>query len=179
MTKFREFLLKHRDFLIYTVFGFLASVINIVSFMLIKSGLHVHYIFANTLAWLISVVFGFFTNKSIVFKSEYSTGYALFTELIAFFFFRGMSLLADSAIMVLGISVLHMSSFWAKTIDQLLVGLLNYATTRFTFSKEQKAMTARLRKLRQERLRRHRTPTSLPEPSKTSADQPDEKQEPR
>ncbi len=151
-----SFIRRHRDFWAYTLFGFLASVINIVSFMLIKQVFHTHYIFANTLAWLISVIFGFFTNKSLVFKSKYSTGYALFTELLAFFFFRGLSFFADSGLMVLFISILHWNSFISKTVDQVLVGILNYATSRYTFSKEQKEMTARLRKLRQERLRNHR-----------------------
>ncbi len=77
--------------------------------------------------------------------------------------------------MVLGISILHMSSFWAKTIDQLLVGLLNYATTRFTFSKEQKEMTARLRKLRQQRLQRHHGSPTLPAATPADEETPKKK----
>ncbi|WP_125607038.1 GtrA family protein [Lapidilactobacillus bayanensis] len=152
MNNLHTFLKNHRDFISYTFFGFLASVINIVSFMVIKSTFHAHYMFANTLAWLISVIFGFFTNKSLVFKSEYSTGYALITELIAFSFFRGISLLADSAIMFVCISGLNLSSFTAKVIDQILVGILNYITSRYTFSKDQRQMT---RRLRQRRLAHH------------------------
>lgn len=169
MEKIIGFIRRHRDFWAYTLFGFLASVINIVSFMLIKQVFHTHYIFANTLAWLISVIFGFFTNKSLVFKSKYSTGYALFTELLAFFFFRGLSFFADSGLMVLFISVLHWNSFISKTIDQVLVGLLNYATSRYTFSKEKKEMTARLRKLRQERLHNYRKKKTTNHSKKTAS----------
>lgn len=150
MTSLRAFFKNHLDFFSYTFFGFLASVINIVSFMVIKSTFHAHYMFANTLAWLISVIFGFFTNKSLVFKSEYSTGYALITELVAFFFFRGISLLADSAIMFVCITGMNLSSLVAKVIDQVLVGILNYVTTRYTFSKDQRQMVKRLRQRRQE-----------------------------
>ena len=164
MNNFHAFLKNHRDFVSYTFFGFLASVINIVSFMVIKSTFHAHYMFANTLAWLISVVFGFFTNKSLVFKSEYSTGYALITELIAFFFFRGISLLADSAIMFICITGLNLSSFTAKVIDQILVGVLNYATSRYTFSKDQREVAKRLR---QRRIEHHQQKLAQKNNSKT------------
>lgn len=150
MNNFHTFIKNHADFFSYTLFGFLASVINIVSFMVITSTFHAHYMFANTLAWFISVVFGFFTNKSLVFKSKYSTGYALITELVAFFFFRGISLIADSAIMFVCISGLSLSSFWAKVIDQIIVGILNYVTSRYTFSKDQRQMMRRLKQRRQE-----------------------------
>lgn len=166
MEKIMAFIRRHRDFWAYTFFGFLASLINIVSFMLIKQVFHTHYIFANTLAWLISVVFGFFTNKSLVFKSKYSTGYALMTELIAFFFFRGLSFVADSLLMVTFISIFRWSSFISKILDQVIVGVLNYITSRYTFSKDQKEMATRLRRLRLERQKNRRQRSQLTAPPK-------------
>ncbi|GEL13779.1 hypothetical protein FC15_GL001799 [Lapidilactobacillus concavus DSM 17758] len=151
MAKFQTFVKNHNDFLTYTLFGFLASLINVLSFMGVQHFFHAHYMVANTLAWLISVVFGFFTNKTLVFKSKYSTGYALVTELVAFLFFRGVSLFADSAIMVVCISMMSMSSLWAKIIDQILVGILNYVTTRYIFSRDQQQTIQRLRRWRTQR----------------------------
>lgn len=151
MAKFQTFVKNHNGFLTYTLFGFLASLINVLSFMGFQHFFHAHYMVANTLAWLISVVFGFFTNKTLVFKSKYSTGYALVTELVAFLFFRGVSLFADSAIMVVCISMMSMSSLWAKIIDQILVGILNYVTTRYIFSRDQQQTIQRLRRWRTQR----------------------------
>ncbi|MFD1464888.1 GtrA family protein [Lapidilactobacillus mulanensis] len=151
MAKIHAFIRNHFDFLTYTVFGFLASLINIFTFMGVQNFFHAHYMVANTIAWLVSVIFGFFTNKSFVFKSKYSTGYALITELIAFLFFRGISLLADSFIMFGCISILSMTSLWAKIVDQILVGILNYVTTRYIFSRDQREMFQRLRSRRTRR----------------------------
>lgn len=168
MPKLWAFIKRHRDFWFYALFGFLASVINIVAFMILKRWFAAHYLLANTLAWFISVVFGFFTNKTLVFRSKYSTGTDLLIELISFFFFRGMSLLVDSAIMMICITFLGMSSFLSKIIDQVLVGLLNYATSRYTFSQEQKKMTDRLRQLRHERQKRHRNDIKSVKPMDSS-----------
>lgn len=66
-------------------------------------------------------------------------------ELVSFFGFRLLSLVADNIIMIVGISVLGIPSMWAKVIDQVLVGLFNYATSRWTFIRQKHRTVDRIR----------------------------------
>lgn len=148
MAFIKRLLLKYHDFLTYTIFGFLASVVNIASYWLFRHTLIFPYLIANTLAWLIANLFGFFTNKSLVFQSKYTTFSALFHEVLSFFFFRGLSFFLDNGLMIVGISILGCPSMTAKIIDQIIVGIVNYITTSYTFKKTEQQMALRGRILR-------------------------------
>lgn len=137
---------KHRSFFMYMVFGFLASVVNIFSYWFLGHLLHMPYLFANSLAWLISVLFSFFSNKSWVFNSEYSTLSEFLKEFISFMLSRIVSFFADNFLMILGITILGWPSLGVKIIDQLLVGLLNYGTSVLVFNHESKKMQSALRR---------------------------------
>ena len=148
MAFIKRMIFKYRDFLTYTVFGFLASVVNIATYWVFRHTLIWPYLLANTMAWLIANLFGFFTNKSLVFQSKYTNFRALFQEIISFFFFRGVSFFLDNGLMIVGISMLGWHSMTAKIIDQLIVGIVNYITTSYTFKKSEKQMALRGRILR-------------------------------
>lgn len=148
MAFIKRMIFKYRDFFTYTVFGFLASIVNIATYWVFRHTLIWPYLLANTMAWLIANLFGFFTNKSLVFQSKYTNFRALFQEIISFFFFRGVSFFLDNGLMIVGISMLGWHSMTAKIIDQLIVGIVNYITTSYTFKKSEKQMALRGRVLR-------------------------------
>ncbi len=130
----------------YMVFGFLASLVNIFSYWFFGHLVHMPYLFANSLAWLVSVLFSFFSNKSWVFNSEYSTLREFLKEFVSFMLSRIVSFFADNFIMILGITILGWPSLWVKILDQLLVGLLNYGTSVLVFNHENKKMQAALKR---------------------------------
>ncbi len=126
---------KYRNFLMYTLFGTLASLVNILAYWLLGHACGLPYLLANSLAWFISVLFSFFVNKSWVFKSAYSTWTEFLAEFISFMLSRILSFFVDNFVMFVGISLLLVPSIGVKIIDQVLVGLLNYLTSVLVFNR--------------------------------------------
>lgn len=122
---------KYQNIIAYLFFGGLTTLINMVVFYIFDTQLGWNYQLANFIAWLVSVLFAFFTNKVWVFGSSYTTIKAFFKELWSFFFFRGLSYFMDAGIMFIGISLLHANSNLTKLIDQVVIVLLNYIFSKF------------------------------------------------
>ncbi|PIO82324.1 hypothetical protein BSQ39_01470 [Loigolactobacillus backii] len=129
----KKLLYRYHNFFSYMVFGFLASIINILAYWLFRHFFLIQYLLANALAWLIATLFGFFTNKSLVFRSKYTSWRALQRELVSFLSLRIFSLGIDSLIMFSGISLLKLASMPTKIADQLIVGIVNYLFSRWVF----------------------------------------------
>ena len=63
-------ILKHKEFILYTVFGIGTTIVNFLVYWAMLNIIgHEHYLIANVVAWLISVIYAFITNKLYVFKS--------------------------------------------------------------------------------------------------------------
>ncbi|KRM21015.1 gtrA-like family protein [Latilactobacillus graminis DSM 20719] len=94
---------------------------------------NLNYLISNTIAWLLSVLFAFFTNKTWVFQSKYTTCKDFSREIASFFFFRGISFVMDTAIMFIGISLLVLPNMIVKVLDQIIVILANYVFSKWIF----------------------------------------------
>ncbi|MFT8339575.1 GtrA family protein [Schleiferilactobacillus harbinensis] len=145
MPNWRALVHKYRHFLRYMVYGFMASVVNILVYFVFTHVWHIPYVIGNNVAWIISNAVSFALTKSLVFHSRYEDWLVVGSEIVSFFGFRLLSLVADNVIMIVGISFLGIPSMWAKIIDQVLVGLFNYATSRWTFLRQNHFAVKRLR----------------------------------
>lgn len=85
-----------------------------------------NYQIANVIAWFLSVLFAYITNKIWVFSSKTRGLSALTKEISSFFFFRGLSLIMDVFIMWLGISILQVNPLLTKIIDNVVIVVANY-----------------------------------------------------
>ncbi len=113
---------RHRNFYVYVIFGFLAAVINIACFLLFHNVWKIPVIYANTVAFIISNLASFSFNK-----------HGVVYQLCLFFIYRIISLIPDNLIMLVGISWLHWNALFVKIVDQILVGIFNYLTTKSIF----------------------------------------------
>ncbi len=122
---------KYREVLLYLVFGGLTTVVNIVSFFILRQFDIAVYI-SNAIAWLIAVIFAFITNRKFVFESNGNK----VKELISFFAFRILSLGFDMGSMFLLIDILHIGELISKVLANILVIILNYIFSKlFIFKK--------------------------------------------
>ncbi|HJE97578.1 MAG TPA: GtrA family protein [Ligilactobacillus acidipiscis] len=136
MTTIKKIWLKYKGVIAYLFFGVLTTLINIIAFYLFGTVFALYYQLANVIAWLLSVLFAFFTNKVWVFGSKYTTMKAFWSEMGKFFFYRGVSLVIDAAIMFLGVSVLKVDKNLTKLLDQVVVVLINYFFSKFLIFKK-------------------------------------------
>ncbi|USG02942.1 GtrA family protein [Latilactobacillus sakei] len=130
---------KYWEQLMYLVFGVLTTAVNMVVFYLLDQYTGMYYLLSNTVAWFLSVLFAFFTNKTWVFQSKYTTFRDFSREIASFFFFRGISYIMDTAIMFVGISMLHGPNMVVKIIDQFMIILANYIFSKWIFNKSTEA----------------------------------------
>lgn len=121
---------KYRSIIAYLFWGVVTTVVNIVVFQFLSSGVHWNYQLANVIAWFLSVLVAYFTNKVWVFGSHYSTVKAFLKEFFWFYFYRGLTLIMDVIIMYVGISLLKFDSplqqLIVKIIDNVIVVIANY-----------------------------------------------------
>ena len=68
----KELLMKYKEIIMYLVFGVFTTVVNIVVYFLSAELLHINYLISNALAWFLSVLFAYITNRKYVFESNSS-----------------------------------------------------------------------------------------------------------
>jgi putative flippase GtrA len=127
---------RYHSVLAYLIFGGLTTVVNFVVFWLFNDLIQWPYWLSNVIAWLLSVLFAYVTNKLWVFDAKTPTLSSLLKEASSFFGFRLLSLGVDEAIMVIGISVLHGNPLLVKLIDQVVIVVINWFFSKlFIFKK--------------------------------------------
>lgn len=130
-TNHKSWLNKYYEVLSYLFFGGCTTLVNILTFWvmrLLKVGVYT----SNVVAWIVSVLFAFITNKLFVFESK---GNAL-KEGISFFLFRLLSLVFDMGIMYLLIDVFKWNDLLSKVLANIFVIIINYVFSKlFIFKK--------------------------------------------
>ncbi|MGB7365724.1 MAG: GtrA family protein [Carnobacterium jeotgali] len=138
MTKIKKFISRYEEVIGYLVFGGLTTVVNIVVFYLFDSIFGAHYLVANAIAIIVSILFAFFTNKKYVFKSETPTFQMWLKEFSLFVSFRLLSAVFDMGSMWLLVDGLDIDANLAKIITQFIVVALNYVFSKFFIFKQGK-----------------------------------------
>ena len=124
---------KCREVLMYLLFGGLTTLVNILSFFILRK-LSVSVYISNLIAWVVAVLFAFITNKLFVFESKDKSKSG--KELISFFGFRILSLGVDMGAMYLLLQVINTGEVFAKIFANVIVIILNYIFSKlFVFKK--------------------------------------------
>ena len=118
--------LGYKETLLYLIFGGLTTLINIVCYWALSSPLGIDFMVANALAWAISVLFAFVTNKLFVFESKSLAPVLLAREFVLFVGARLFSGAMDMGIMYLFIDVLQFNDMLIKVLSNILVIIVNY-----------------------------------------------------
>ncbi|TKJ83046.1 teichoic acid glycosylation protein [Paenibacillus sp. CFBP13512] len=111
-----------KEIISYLIFGVLTTSINILVYFFLVNIANLDFKLATSIAWLISVLFAFFTNKKYVFNSQKK----VVKELILFFGARLFSYVIDLGGMIVLIDVFNINDNIAKVLVNVLVIILNY-----------------------------------------------------
>jgi len=126
---------KYKSVIAYLFWGVVTTIINIGVFMIwIHFG--ENYQVGNVVAWILTVLVAYFSNKFWVFGSSYQGLKAMISEMLSFFFFRGITLIMDIAITYVGISLLNWDSFLVKVLDNIIVVISNYVFSKLYIFKQ-------------------------------------------
>lgn len=87
-------------------------------------------LWANVIAWTVTVVFVYVTNKLWVFKVELHTGRELFLQIASFFAGRLGTLALEEAIIFIFITKLKLNTVVIKIVAQIVVIVTNYVISK-------------------------------------------------
>lgn len=124
-----DWYIKKTEAMRYLVFGGISTVINILVFALFDS-LDLPTLASNTIAWIVSVIFAYVTNKYCVFYTKTKSNKDFFREFGSFIVARLATLGVETLMMGLTVDVWHWNAVLMKVIANIVVIILN-----FVFSK--------------------------------------------
>ncbi|GEP18809.1 GtrA family protein [Pediococcus argentinicus] len=117
---------KYKSVISYLFWGVITTLVNIVSYIIFDRVFHVNYQVSTVIAWFLSVLTAYVTNKLWVFNSKTETTSELLSEMTKFFTMRVATLLIEMFIMWIGVSLLKWDSILVKIIDNVVVVVSNY-----------------------------------------------------
>lgn len=136
MQKIKKLLLN-REIMLYLLFGVLTTVVNYLSYYLFTRYLQLDVLLANGLAWVLSVIFAYITNKIYVFQSKTTSLSDLGKEFMLFISARIGSGVFDMLIVYLFVDVFGMSDLIIKLISNVVVIIANWAISKIFIFKGQ------------------------------------------
>ena len=117
-----------KELIAYIFFGVLTTAVNIITYFLFVDVFAVNYIISNIIAWFVSVLFAYITNRIWVFESKDDN---IIKEIVLFYGGRVFSGAVDTGLMYLFIDILSTGNAFAKIVVQVIVIVLNYVFSKF------------------------------------------------
>lgn len=131
MKEIWQLIKKHNEIINYLIIGALTTVVSLITYWLFSRGINLNYRISTVLSWIITVIFAFFANKNIVFKSKTATKQEFIFQIINFFKFRLLSLIMDYLLMIIFVEIVNINDLIAKMIVQFIVIVSNYVFSKF------------------------------------------------
>lgn len=117
---------KYQQPILYLFFGICTTIVNIITYYLSAHILSLSVILSTCLAWLVSVIFAYITNKWWVFESKSLRLKAVIQEFLSFTGCRLFTGACDLLIMLIFVDSLGMDDLFVKIASNVLVVVLNY-----------------------------------------------------
>ena len=128
LSKIRGLCRQYRELLSYLVFGVLTTAVNYLSYLVI-SPFFTYTGVPTVIAWLLSVIFAYLTNRRFVFQSK-ARGKAVLKEAGSCFTARVMSGVMDVIIMAVFADWVGFDDRMVKLASNVLVVIFNYIASK-------------------------------------------------
>lgn len=129
--------LLNREVVSYIICGALTTFVNLIIYKLCYSTFSLNLMLANIIAWVGAVLFAYIVNKVFVFQSKTKEQSEIIKELVGFFGGRIGTLVVESAILYIFVTMLNFDEMIIKLIAQFIVLILNFIISKlFVFKKK-------------------------------------------
>ncbi len=130
-----EFVVKYQEIVKYGIFGVLTTLVNYVLYIAFTRGMFMHELWATGTAFVLSIIFAYFTNRIWVFESK-AKGKKQISEFCKFFLARTSGLFIDLGIMWLFVTSLGYNDLIVKILSNIFIIVLNFVISKlFVFKK--------------------------------------------
>lgn len=127
---------ENTELVSYLFVGIATTIVNYVVYWFATRVLSMSVMPGTWTAWVLAVAFGYWANKTFVFKTHCENMSKLIKEAASFFSMRLVSLGMETVLMWLTVEKLHFNDLVMKLVINLLVIILNYAFSKlFIFKK--------------------------------------------
>lgn len=126
---------RYKEQVLYIIFGGLTTLVNIVAYQIFF--MYYSNVFSNVIAFIISVLFAYITNKLYVFNSKGTSLKVLLKEMLSFFSCRIITGILDITFMAICVDMLLLPPLIMKIISNVFVIIINYLFSKlFIFKRE-------------------------------------------
>ena len=136
LRKIRILLVKYQHIISYLFFGVLTTIVNYLIYVPLYHFLGISAAISNIIAWVVSVLFSFFTNKAFVFHSRDWSAGVVIPEFWKFVGTRVGSGMLDTSIIFITVDLLGWNGIVMKLINSVLVVVLNYISNKLIVFKK-------------------------------------------
>lgn len=126
LKKFTKWYRKRIEVLRYLLFGLLTTAINIIVYSICFYVLIIENLISNIIAWVVSVVFAYITNRKYVFASKATNIKAICIEVLSFFASRLVTFGIDEGLMFITVNIWQWNGLLMKIVSNVIVIILNY-----------------------------------------------------
>ena len=120
-----------REIIFYAIFGVFTTVVNIGTFSLLTYVFHMNENTANAIAICLAVLFAYFTNSYIVFKTKRSNIKERIDEFFKFILGRAFTMIFEIVGFFLMFNILGVTDIISKPFITFLVIIMNYFISKY------------------------------------------------
>lgn len=136
MEEIKKIYLKHRQLIKYLINGGLTTIVNFVVYIIMTDVFKIHVLAANTVAWVVSVVFAFVTNKMLVFRDKRNTAFMIVKQFGLFASLRLLSYIVEELSLYLFVVRFDFNHVLVKIVVAVFVVITNYIFSKFLIFKK-------------------------------------------
>lgn len=144
MNNIKSLYLKYKEIIMYLIMGGLTTAVNWVTYAILVKTFSTPVSLSNVVAWIVSVLFAYVTNKIFVFESYSWSPRFVIKELFLFISSRFVTGLLEMvgvpALVAYGFdySILGIKGMLTKIIVSVIVVILNYVFSKLLIFKDDK-----------------------------------------
>lgn len=123
---------KYEEAVNYLIFGFLAFLVNMIAYAVAAKVLGADnskvllVLLATSFAWVVAVLFAYWTNRTFVFKSKVTAKSEVWKEFISFIGARVVTGVMELVIMYVMVDLVNVDDLISKFICNVIVIITNY-----------------------------------------------------
>lgn len=134
----KSWIKKNKEVVLYLFFGVCTTMVNIIVYAVATRLFWLEVVQATILAWVLSVVFAYITNRKYVFDSSAYKPKEVIVEVCNFFGCRFFSGVLDIFLMWILVDVAGLPDIVIKIVSNIIVIVLNYVASKFWIFKRKK-----------------------------------------
>ena len=131
----KDFLKKHQEFISYSFWGVVTTILHILLFWILVN-INIKYYIANIITLIVIKTIAYIVNKLFVFKTKCKNTLELFKEIIKYILSRLFTMILDYFGLILLVEVFNLDEIIGKITILIIVVIVNYFLCKYVVYKK-------------------------------------------